>query len=137
MELRSPDGSAIIHLLLAGMAMAAEWGFQDSRTLFGDSGPLELADKLYVKGNIITDPELVKRLPSLPTSCVESRPPAAQEARALRAGRHLPARASSTTWPRLLEKEKDEDMNSRLADLPADDRLHETRRIMHKDLHRH
>ena len=23
------------------------------------------------------------------------------------------------------------------ADLPADDRLHETRKIMHKDLHRH
>src|SRR5512140_269602 len=25
-ELRSPDGSALIHLLLAGITMAAEWG---------------------------------------------------------------------------------------------------------------
>ena len=38
---------------------------------------------------------------------------------------------------RLLEEEDDENMNERLADLPADDRLHETRKIMHKDLHRH
>jgi len=28
-------------------------------------------------------------------------------------------------------------MNQRLIDLPADDRLLETRKIMHKDLHRH
>jgi len=38
---------------------------------------------------------------------------------------------------RLLAKEDDEFMNARLADLPADDRLHEIRKIMHKDLHRH
>jgi hypothetical protein len=28
-------------------------------------------------------------------------------------------------------------MNKRLADLPAHDRLHEIRKIMHKDLHKH
>jgi glutamine synthetase len=135
-ELRSPDGSAITHLLLAGMVMAADWAFKDSRPLFGDSGPLELAEMLYVKGNIHTDPELVKRLPQLPASCVES-------ARLLRKKRELYERDG--IFPpgvidyvaRLLEKEKDEDQNARLADLPADDRLHETRRIMHKDLHRH
>ncbi len=38
---------------------------------------------------------------------------------------------------RLLQSEDDEFMNRKLADLPADDRLLETRRIMHKDLHRH
>jgi hypothetical protein len=38
---------------------------------------------------------------------------------------------------RLLRAENDEGMNQKLADLPADDRLHETRKIMHKDLHRH
>lgn len=37
----------------------------------------------------------------------------------------------------LLMAENDENMNQYLADLPADDRLHETRKIMHKDLHRH
>jgi glutamine synthetase len=135
-ELRSPDGSAITHLLLAGLVMAADWAFQDNRTLFGDGGPLELAERLYVKGNIHTDPELVQRLPNLPASCVES-------ARLLNQKRELYERDG--VFPpavidyviRLLQKEKDEDMNVRLSDLPADDRLHETRRIMHKDLHRH
>jgi glutamine synthetase len=37
----------------------------------------------------------------------------------------------------LLQAENDESMNKKLVDLPADDRLHETRKIMHKDLHRH
>jgi hypothetical protein len=38
---------------------------------------------------------------------------------------------------KLLQGEDDEAMNQKLVDLPADDRLHETRKIMHKDLHRH
>ena len=37
----------------------------------------------------------------------------------------------------MLQAENDEFMNKTLADLPADDRLHEIRQIMHKDLHRH
>jgi len=36
-----------------------------------------------------------------------------------------------------LKKENDKDINQYLSDLPADDRLHETRKVMHKDLHRH
>jgi hypothetical protein len=36
-----------------------------------------------------------------------------------------------------LNKENDEFMNQKLADLTAEDRLIETRRIMHRDLHRH
>ncbi len=38
---------------------------------------------------------------------------------------------------KMLQAEKDERMNEHLVDLPADDRLHETRRIMHAVLHRH
>ncbi len=135
-ELRSPDGSAISHLLLAGLVMAADWAFSDSRTLFGTGGALELAERLYIRGNIFADQELLQRLPELPTSCVES-------ARILRQKRELYERdgifppAVIDYVAGLLEKEKDEDINKRLADLPADDRLHETRRIMHKDLHRH
>jgi hypothetical protein len=37
----------------------------------------------------------------------------------------------------LLRAEGDENMNRSLAELPVDDRLRETRKIMHKDLHRH
>lgn len=129
-ELRSPDGSAIVHLLLAGIAMAAEWGATHK------DEALALAEQLYAKGNIFADKELLQSLRALPKSCVES-------ARILHASRGLYER--SGVFPpqivdyviKMLEREQDEGMNSYLADLPADDRLHETRKIMHKDLHRH
>jgi glutamine synthetase len=135
-ELRSPDGSAIIHLLLAGIVMAADWAFREDDSLFKKGLPLELAEKLYVQGNIFTDQALLRRLPTLPRSCVES-------SRILLEKRELYERDG--VFPpsvidyvaKMLRAENDEAMNKRLADLPADDRLHETRRIMHKDLHRH
>ncbi len=128
-ELRSPDGSAIIHLLLAGITMSAEWGLSHS-------GSLSLAHKLYVKGNIFKNPRLLEKLPPLPTSCVES-------AKTLKQKRELYER-EGVFHPgiidyiiQLLKAENDANMNKELADLPADDRLHRTRLIMHKDLHRH
>ncbi|MDH4271798.1 MAG: glutamine synthetase family protein [Candidatus Aminicenantes bacterium] len=135
-ELRSPDGSAIIHLLLAGITMAADWAFREDDSLFKKNLPLELADKLYVQGNIFTDKALLQKLPTLPRSCVES-------SRILLEKRELFERDG--VFPpsvidyvaKLLRAENDEDMNQRLIDLPADDRLLETRKIMHKDLHRH
>jgi glutamine synthetase len=128
-ELRSPDGSAIIHLLLAGIAMAAEWGLTHPESL-------EIAKKLYVSGNIFKDKKLLNKLAALPTSCVSS-------AKVLLKKRHLYEREN--VFPKsvidymgnLLMQEDDEDINQKLVDLPADDRLHETRKIMHKDLHRH
>lgn len=135
-ELRSPDGSAMIHLLLAGIVMAADWSFQERRSLFHENLPLQLAEKLYVKGNIFADRELLGRLPVLPASCVES-------SRILMQKRELYERDG--IFPpsvidyviRLLQAEQDENMNKKLGGLPADDRLRETRLIMHKDLHRH
>jgi len=135
-ELRSPDGSAHVYLLLAGIAMAADWAFCQDESLFQHNLPLELADQFYIKGNVFSDVELMKKLPNLPRSCVES-------SRILLERRHLYEREG--VFPpsvidymaALLRAENDEFMNQRLADLPADDRLHETRRIMHKDLHRH
>ncbi len=126
-ELRSPDGSAIVHLLLAGLTMAAEWGFRDDSSL-------ALTDERKVVGNIFKDENLVKKLPALPGSCVES-------SRILLEQRELYEREG--IFPpsiidhvaKQLESQKDESMNQRLADLPADDRLHETRRIMHQCLH--
>ncbi|MFC1850599.1 glutamine synthetase beta-grasp domain-containing protein [candidate division CSSED10-310 bacterium] len=128
-ELRSPDGSAIVHLLLAGLTMAAEWGMSQEESL-------EIATKLEVKGNIFENQALLQKLPALPKSCVES-------ARLLLRNRDLyerddifPAGVINYT-AKLLRAENDEAINEYLADLPADDRLHETRKIMHKDLHRH
>ena len=135
-ELRSPDGSSIIHLLLAGIVMAADWSFREDDSLFKKDLPLELADKLYVQGNIFIDQNLLRTLPTLPRSCVES-------SRILLEKRGLYERDG--VFPpsvidyvaRMLQAENDEVMNKRLVDLPADDRLLETRKIMHKDLHKH
>ena len=128
-ELRSPDGSALVYLLLAGITMAAEWGLTNDESL-------ELANKLFVTGNIFHNKELLNSLPALPQSCVES-------ARILFEKRQLYER--DNIFPpsiidyvsEILNREQDENMNQILADLPADDRLLETRKIMHKNIHRH
>jgi len=66
-EFRCPDGSANVHLLLAGLAVAARHGLEME-------GALELAQKLYVDVNIFS-PEhqaIQEKLPQLPSSCWES-----------------------------------------------------------------
>jgi len=60
-ELRSPDGSANVHLLLAGMAVAGRFGLEHPDAL-------DLAGKLYVKA----DAARVEGLKQLPASCHES-----------------------------------------------------------------
>jgi glutamine synthetase len=134
-EIRSPDGSAMVHLMLAGIAMAANWAFKGDLSLFKEYGPLELADNLYVKGNIFADKELLKRLPLLPASCVESsRVLLRKRIHYERDGVFPPSVIDYIAG--MLQAENDEFMNKRLTDLPAHDRLHEIRKIMHKDLHK-
>jgi len=126
-ELRSPDGSAMVHLLLAGIVMAAEWGLTKPESL-------ALAEKLYVTGNVFKEKALLEKLPVLPGSCVQSARLLAEKRDMFERGGIFPPSVIDYVV-KLLMDEKDEDMNRRLADLPADDRLHETRRIMHKCLH--
>ncbi len=64
-EFRSPDGSALVHLLLAGIVMAADWGFEHDRSL-------DLADKFYLRKEKLAEDEVLDDLPSLPASCGES-----------------------------------------------------------------
>jgi glutamine synthetase len=128
-ELRSPDGSALIHLLLAGITLAADWGM-------GNDEGMDLANKLYVSGNIFKDSELLKRLAALPTSCVESSRILLQKREMYERDNVFPPSIIEYV-AKMLQSENDEHMNQKLVDLPADDRLHETRKIMHKDLHRH
>ena len=66
-EMRSPDGSADIYLMLAGLVTAARIGLEKPDSL-------EVADKTYVDVNI-HDPKNKARLDSLtqlPTSCFDS-----------------------------------------------------------------
>lgn len=63
-EFRVPDGSANIHLVMAGLIVAS---------LHGINMPdaLQLADQLYVEGNIFRNIP-AQQLQQLPASCVES-----------------------------------------------------------------
>ena len=128
-EIRQPDGSALVHLLLAGITMAAEWGLTSTESE-------TIARELYVSGNIFQNDIMLGKLPSLPKSCVESSKILLKK-RALyeRDGIFPPSIIAYVAS--MLDREKDENMNRILVDLPADDRLHETRKIMHKDLHKH
>ncbi len=64
-EFRSPDGSALVHLLLAGIVMAADWAFEHDRSL-------DLASKFYLKKEKKEEEEGLDDLPVLPSSCGES-----------------------------------------------------------------
>ncbi len=128
-ELRSPDGSALIHLLLAGITMAAAWGFQGDQSL-------DLAKKYYADKDVHNDLKRLDTYLSLPTSCVES-------SRLLLKKRELYERDSIFPQSvidfvaKLLLAENDEMISQKLADLPLNDRLHEIRKIMHQNRHRH
>lgn len=128
-ELRSPDGSALVHLLLAGITMAAEWGYEETHAL-------ELAKKFYADENILNDRQRLETFPLLPGNCVESSRILLKK-RGLfeRDGIFPPSIIDYTA--RLLQAENDEMMAQKLADLPLNDRLNEIRKIMHRNLHRH
>jgi glutamine synthetase len=128
-EIRSPDGSAIIHLLLAGLALAVDWGMTRGESL-------DLAEKLYVTGDIFRNQKLFETLPALPKSCVES-------SRIILEKRDLYERDG--VFPpgvidyvaATLADEDDENLNRYLSGLADDTRILESRRVMHKDVHRH
>lgn len=64
-EFRSPDGSALVHLFLAGIVMATDWAFADDESL-------DLADKFYCKVEETNEKSSLERYPVLPSSCGES-----------------------------------------------------------------
>ena len=64
-EFRSPDGSALIHLLLAGIVLSTDWAFTGDQSL-------ELAEKSYFKEEEIGDKEQLDQFPLLPSDCGES-----------------------------------------------------------------
>ena len=127
-EYRSPDGSALGHLLLAGVTLAAEEGLTEP-------GRLDLAKKLEVEGNIFAHDAVANALEGLPVSAVAA---AAElrEARSFFEAGGFP-RALIDIVLRKLEAEADDGLSARLRALPAAERLAASRRLMHKDLHKH
>ena len=66
-EMRSPDGSADVYQLIAGLAVACRYGFEMDNAL-------EVAEKTYVNVNIhqAENAERLKALKTLPDSCAAS-----------------------------------------------------------------
>jgi len=95
---------------------------------------MEVAQKSYVTGNIFTVKEQWDSLESLPVSCVEGSD-ILQENRGKFEADGIFKEQLIDYYINKLKNEDDETMNQQLGDLPADDRLNETRKIMHKDLH--
>ncbi len=128
-EFRSPDGSALFHLLLAGLTTAAEYGLTRE-------GMVALAGSTRVTGNVFDDPALLERLEPLPGSCV-----AASRLLDERRGMYeefggFPPSVIDFVV-RLLARENDEYLNEELSHMPAEERLTTTRKVMHKDIHLH
>ncbi|PIE24423.1 MAG: glutamine synthetase [Planctomycetota bacterium] len=124
-EYRSPDGSAFPQLLLAAVTQCAAAGLASKDSL-------ELAKKLAVPRGTAGDLSHFEQLP----------------ATAVAAGRQL--ERSRTFYeehglePRLidlvitkLEDEEDLGLSEKLKRLPAAERLAASRKLMHKDLHKH
>jgi glutamine synthetase len=127
-ELRSPDGSANAHLLLAGITMAVDWGLTNEESL-------AIADSHYVKEDIHQNKEILSRLESLPTSCAESASILLMQKNLYERGHVFPSSMINYV-AKLLQAENDGNLNKRILDLAAEERLKESRRIMHKDIHR-
>jgi glutamine synthetase len=128
-ELRSPDGSASFHLLLAGITTAAEYG------LTAD-GMLERAEATNVEGNVFSNKEVMQRLEPLPASCVQCARLLAERRAMYEEAGVFPANVIDYQID-LLTAEDDEKLNRDFARLPAEERLVATRELMHKDIHRH
>lgn len=128
-ELRTPDGSALIHLLLAGIVMAADCGVNNKNSL-------KKAEKLYVRADRPKTKDDFKSFPELPGSCVESSRILLKK-RALYERENVFPPSVIDYAAKLLQEEKDEKLSKKLKGLSGKERLREVRKIMHKDLHRH
>ena len=117
------------HLLLAGLATAAEYGLTHEAML-------DLAETTYVDGNVFSDEKKMRHLEALPASCVRCAG-LLEERRGMYEDFGVFPATVIDHQIRLLRKENDEHLNSDFSKLPAEERLTATRELMHKDIHRH
>jgi glutamine synthetase len=128
-EFRSPDGSAFAHLLLAGLTLATEWGLTHSKDA------LDIAKMSHVKGNVHNS-AFYSHLPEISTSCVESSEQLLQHRNIYERDKIFPP-SVITYIVNLLQSENDRSLNQRLMALPDDEKIKDSRRIMHRDIHKH
>jgi len=127
-EYRSPDGSAYPQLLLAAIALAVAEGL-------ADPSAVELARAAEVDGEVGGDAPPIPGLGRLPGSAAEAARVLVEDRSFYERG-GFPARLLDRVAAQL-RAEADEDLVDRLRRMPAAERLVESRRLMHKDLHKH
>ncbi len=128
-ELRVPDGSANVHQLVAGIAMAAEYGFTHSEET------LKLTEKLYFKGKTKEENQDVE-FPSLPATCAESADILEKKRGLYEREDIFPASVIDYSINQL-KAENDRDMHKNISELYGKGKIVEKKRIMHKDIHKH
>lgn len=128
-ELRTPDGSALIHLLLSGIVLAVENGLTKSKE------SLETSKAYHVSVNV-HESDYGQSLSELPTSCAESAEKLLQHRFLYERDGIFPSAIISYITS-MLQNENDRNLNKRLMALPDDEKLRESRRIMHRDIHKH
>jgi len=128
-ELRTADGSASVHLLLAGITMAAVWAFENPER------SLEIAGQLYVKGNIHKDKELAKSLKELPANCWASSK-IINEKRFLYESNGIFPESVINYVINYLQMQNDRNLQKELASMKGKTRVKKYREILHKDIHK-
>ena len=128
-EFRSPDGSAFAHLLLAGLTVAVDWG------LTHEKESLNKAKHNYVSANIHSSSSY-STLNEIATSCAESAEILLNHRNDYEKDGIFPHNVI-TYIAKLLQNENDKSLNQRLLALADDEKLKESRRIMHKKIHTH
>lgn len=127
-EIRTPDGSAFPQFVMSGLAMAAEWGLTHRKEA------LEVAEKNYVSGDVHSK-ENEAILKDLPTCCDES-------ADILMKNKDLYLRDGIFTEKILkhffdmLKGENDKGLDRKLVALGEEEKLKESRKVMHRAIHK-
>lgn len=124
-EYRSPDGSAFVHLLLAAITACVEEGMIAPESV-------HIAKSLELSPDRPGETEPFEQLPDTAVSAAQT----LAEGRSFYEERGIPPRLIDI----IIEKLKDEadvGLTEKLRALPAAERLAASRRLMHKDLHKH
>lgn len=126
-ELRTPDGSALIHLLFSGIVLAAEWGLTNDESLL-------ISEQRYWGENSQPNEIHLDDIPALPGNCAESLRNLQIERACYENDGGFPAQVINHVM-RLLSAEDDSGLKDHLNSLPHEERRNKMHEIMHRDLH--
>lgn len=124
-EYRSPDGSAFVHLLLAAVTSCGEEGMMAPESV-------HIAKSLELSPDRPGELEPFEQLPDTAVAAAET----LESSRGFYEDRGVPSRLTDIVIEKL-QDEADVGLTEKLRAMPAAERLAASRRLMHKDLHKH